>query len=220
MVQTPAPGRYIQGFRVLQQGLLSVVKMDALTHNHMISRNQMRKLSKQMARCMVLNAPDLNRIKESIKDAVNLCSQRLNVDVTQELRFNPRLVAKSYLQAVHSAGFPEDQVRASRVLVWRYEEFLSVVKGVNSVDQIPKIDCERLLEAVRTHIQVFGENTPATPEEIKEAHLARVEFLVFHLRSPALHPNQRQHFREELVVLCVKLSMVPGHDEDVLALLQ
>lgn len=220
MVQTPAPGRHLLRFRVLQDGLLSSVQMDARTHNNMISRSQMRKLSRQLARCTVLSAPNLNRIKESIKDAVNLCSQRLNIDVTQALRFNPRLVAKSYLQAVHSAGFPEDQVRASRVLVWRYEDFLNAVEHVGSIDQIPEIDCENLLEAVQAHILVFGENTPATPEEIKEAHLARVEFLVFHLRRPTLHPTQRQHFRSELVVLCVKLSMVPGHDEDVLALLQ
>jgi hypothetical protein len=106
------------------------------------------------------------------------------------------------------------------VLVRRYEDFLSVVKDVGSIHQIPEIDCENLLEAVQAHIRVFGENTPATPEEIKEGHLARVEFLVFYLQDPALHPTQRKNFRVELVVLCVKLSMMLSCTEDVLLLLQ
>jgi hypothetical protein len=166
-------------FQTTSHPLLQQLKMDAMTHHFTLSLQKLRGKTKRAARCTVLRIHWLNRTAAVVADAHKLCRERLNMDATANPSFNTRKAAMSYFQVVYPADFPEDQVAASRAFVASYEALMQEALRVDEIGAFSEQACRDFIDGLQKHMDVFGGETPTTPEENLETMLARFESLAF-----------------------------------------
>ena len=152
----------------------------------------------------------ITRAKNITNRLLNLCLNKTHMPAERFSglsRFSEFMVSMSYLHTKFPSTTTPEKAQAASAFIMSLEELIGGIGETTSMETLPAVLCTNFMNALETHIAVFGERTPMSVEEINMRLIAKFEEILFLMGEPGLM-NQDIQERATAAMADIRAKMI------------